>query len=93
MFTINEYFSGKVKSIAFQTADLPATIGVMAPGEYTFDTNSQETMTIISGMLAVQLPGVMEWRAFAVGESFVIAPQQAFHLRTAENTAYLCTYA
>jgi len=36
--TVNTYFDGSVKSIGFQTADLPATVGVMVPGEYTFDT-------------------------------------------------------
>ena len=29
MFEVNEYFEGKVKSIAFDTDTLPATIGVM----------------------------------------------------------------
>ncbi len=32
MFKINQYFDGKVASIAFQTATLPATVGVMAVG-------------------------------------------------------------
>ena len=36
MFKVNEYFDGTVKSIAFGTAEGPATIGVMAPGEYEF---------------------------------------------------------
>lgn len=30
MFKVNEYFDGTVKSIAFGTAEGPATIGVMA---------------------------------------------------------------
>ena len=34
MFEVNEYFDGKVKSIAFKTETLPATAGVMAQGEY-----------------------------------------------------------
>ncbi|HCO60564.1 MAG TPA: hypothetical protein DIT58_10265, partial [Porticoccaceae bacterium] len=32
MLDVNEYFEGRVKSIGFQTATLPATVGVMAPG-------------------------------------------------------------
>jgi len=32
MLKVNEYFDGKVKSIAFETATLPATVGVMVPG-------------------------------------------------------------
>lgn len=41
MFKINEYFDGKVKSIAFETTECPATIGVMAKGEYEFGTSSK----------------------------------------------------
>ena len=93
MFTVNEYYSGQVKSIAFQTATLPATIGVMAPGEYTFGTELLETMTVISGQLTVQLPGTQNWQTFTVGDSFVVAALQKFNLRVTENTAYLCTYA
>ncbi|MBP1733586.1 MAG: hypothetical protein H6Q55_4015 [Deltaproteobacteria bacterium] len=33
MFKVNEYFDGKVKSIAFSPAEGPATVGVMAKGE------------------------------------------------------------
>jgi uncharacterized protein YaiE (UPF0345 family) len=40
MFKVNEYFDGTVKSIAFGTAEGPATIGVMAPGEYEIVKNT-----------------------------------------------------
>ncbi|MEO5339043.1 MAG: pyrimidine/purine nucleoside phosphorylase [Magnetococcus sp. MYC-9] len=93
MFAVNEYFAGHVKSLSFQTATQPATIGVMAPGEYTFGTERQETMTVVSGLLMVQLPGTSAWQAFAVGQSFVVEARREFHLRVTENTAYLCTYA
>ena len=42
MLTTNEYFEGNVKSIAFETSTLPATVGVMAKGEYTFGTDCKE---------------------------------------------------
>jgi len=51
MFKTNEYFEGKVKSIAFETAEGPATIGAMAEGEYEFGTSSQELMSVVSGMM------------------------------------------
>lgn len=51
MFKVNEYFDGKVKSLGFSMADGPATIGVMAPGEYEFGTSSKEYMTVTSGKL------------------------------------------
>ena len=92
MFDVNQYFEGRVTSIAFQTATLPATIGVMKPGEYTFDTNAIETITIVSGALVVQLPESSEWQTFNVGDLFVVAADKAFNLQVAEETAYLCTY-
>ena len=36
MFKTNEYFDGKVKSIALESSEGTATIGVMAKGEYEF---------------------------------------------------------
>ena len=56
MFKVNEYFDGTVKSIAFGTAEGPATIGVMAPGEYEFGTAQREIMHVVSGALTVKLP-------------------------------------
>ena len=32
MFKVNEYFDGKVKSLAFKSMEGQATVGVMAPG-------------------------------------------------------------
>ena len=92
MFKINDYFGGKVKSIAFRTATLPATVGVMAPGEYTFDTQQKETVTVISGALTVRLPDADDWRTFGESEIFVVEAGRTFHLRVAVDTAYLCTY-
>ncbi len=57
MFKVNSYFDGKVTSIAFQGEELPATVGVMAPGEYEFGTSQHEVLTVISGALTVLLPG------------------------------------
>ena len=90
---VNEYFDGKVKSIALQTETLPATVGVMAPGEYTFGTSQDEVMTVVSGALTVKLPGAEEWQTFGQGESFSVAANTSFDLKVAIDTAYFCTYA
>jgi uncharacterized protein YaiE (UPF0345 family) len=92
VFKVNEYFDGKVKSIGFQTATLPATVGVMAPGEYEFGTSQKETMTVVSGELVVKLPGQSSWQTFAAGKSFVVPANAKFQLKVAIDTAYLCTY-
>ena len=57
MFKTNEYFDWKVKSIAFETAEGPATFGVMAAGEYEFGTSIVEFMMVTSGVMSVQQPG------------------------------------
>ena len=92
MFTVNEYFEGKVASIAFQTDSLPATVGVMAIGEYEFDTSQKETMTVVSGALTVKLPNSDTWQTFSTGENFIVDANQSFQLKVAVETAYLCTY-
>ena len=92
MFKINQYFDGQVASIAFQTATLPATVGVMAVGEFEFGTTQKETMTVVSGALTVKLPGSSEWKTFNAGDSFVVPANEKFQLKVEVETAYLCTY-
>ncbi|OUS12472.1 hypothetical protein A9Q89_06195 [Gammaproteobacteria bacterium 53_120_T64] len=92
MLAVNEYFDGKVKSIGFATQTLPATVGVMAPGDYQFATSEREVMTVVSGALSVKLPGRQEWQTFAAGESFEVAADNNFQLQVAVATAYLCVY-
>jgi uncharacterized protein YaiE (UPF0345 family) len=92
MFNVNEYFDGKVTSIAFQTATLPATVGVMAIGEYKFGTSQKEVMTVVSGALIAKLPGSEDWNTYSAGEYFVINANETFHLKVEVETAYFCTY-
>lgn len=92
MFKVNEYFAGKVKSIAFDSAAGPATVGVMAPGEYEFGTSCLEIMQVVSGMLTVMLPGEKKWKSFGPGETFAVPAKQKFQLQVAEDSAYLCLY-
>lgn len=92
MLKVNEYFNGNVKSIGFQTATLPATVGVMAPGEYEFGTSQKEVMTVVSGGLTVKLPGNESWQTFSAGDAFDVPANAKFQLKVAVDTAYLCTY-
>lgn len=92
MLEVNEYFDGNVKSIGFQTATLPATVGVMQRGDYEFNTDKKETMTVVSGTLTVKLPNATDWQTFNTGDSFIIEAQQTFQLTVDVDTAYLCTY-
>lgn len=92
MFKTNEYFEGKVKSIAFTTAEGPATIGVMAAGEYEFGTSTVEYMTVTSGCMTVKLPGETEWKIFRPFDTFVVSKDTKFNLRISSDAAYLCLY-
>jgi uncharacterized protein YaiE (UPF0345 family) len=92
MFKVNEYFDGNVKSIAFGMPEGPASIGVMAAGEYEFGTNQLEVMHVISGALTVKLPGSDDWQTFAAGSQFTVPGDSKFLLQVAIETAYLCEY-
>ncbi|MFC9729796.1 pyrimidine/purine nucleoside phosphorylase [Streptomyces roseolus] len=92
MFKVNEYFDGTVKSIAFTGAEGPATVGVMAPGDYEFGTGKREIMHVVSGALTVKLPGSDDWRTLRAGEKFDVPADSTFRLKVAEETAYLCEY-
>ena len=92
MFKTNEYFDGKVKSIGFTTAEGPATVGVMAAGEYEFGTSTVEVMTVTSGRLSVMLPGGSEWVGYGPNESFTVEADKKFKVRAEQESAYLCLY-
>lgn len=92
MLKVNEYFDGNVKSIGFKTATLPATVGVMAPGEYEFGTSQKETVTVVSGALTVKLPDAADWQTFNEGGTFIVEAGRKFQLKVKIDTAYLCTY-
>ena len=92
MFKTNEYFDGKVKSIAFQTAEKSATVGVMAAGEYVFNTAEKEKMSVISGQLIIQLDTESEIKTFNAGESFDVDANSSFNVSVPADCAYLCEY-
>ena len=92
MFKTNEYFGGNVKSIGFKTSQSPATIGVIAPGEYEFGTSTVEIMTVITGKLAALLPDSANWTDFGPGKSFTVPANKKFKVKAAEDTSYLCLY-
>jgi hypothetical protein len=92
MFKTNEYFDGNVKSIAFETSSCPATVGVIAPGEYEFGTSTVEIMTVIIGKLAALLPDSTKWADFGPGKSFTVPANKKFKVKADEDTSYLCLY-
>jgi len=92
MFKTNEYFDGKVKSIAFDTVEGLATIGVMAKGEYEFGTSTIEHMTVTSGVMTVLLPDETEWKDYKEFETFIVAKDVKFKVKVDGDTSYRCLY-
>ena len=93
MLAVNEYFEGNVKSISFESTTLPATVGVMKVGNYTFNTSQREYVSVICGELSVKLPGTSEFVSFVDGQEFIVEANQSFDLEVPRDTAYLCKYA
>jgi len=92
MFKTNEYFDGKVKSIAFETEEGNATIGVMAEGEYEFGTSTIEYMTVTSGTMTVLLPEATEWKEYKEFETFIVEKDKKFKVKVSGDTSYRCLY-
>jgi len=89
----NIYFDGKVTSRSITCQDgSEKTLGIMLPGEYTFNTDSEELMEIIKGELKVLLPGDEDWREIKGGESFTVAAKSQFSLRITQLTDYCCSF-
>jgi len=85
------YFDGKVQSLAVNTSEGPATVGVIEPGKYTFKTDSAEHVHVVVGTLKSKLPGAA-WQAFARGQSFAVPAHASFDVEAAADVAYLCYY-
>ena len=92
MFKTNEYFDGKVMSIAFESEEGKATIGVMAAGEYEFGTSTVEYMTVTSGVMEVLLPGESQWKTYKAYETFIVDKDQKFKVKMQGDTSYKCIY-
>jgi uncharacterized protein YaiE (UPF0345 family) len=92
MYKTNEYFNGKVKSIAFKTEEGDATIGVMAKGEYEFGTSTIEFMTVTSGTMQVILPNETEWTTYKEYETFRVEKDVKFKVKLEGDTSYKCLY-
>ncbi|HRY31588.1 MAG TPA: pyrimidine/purine nucleoside phosphorylase [Bacteroidales bacterium] len=92
MLKVNEYFDGRVKSIALENEEGKATIGVMEAGEYEFGTATEEEMTVVSGSMRVLLPGETRWQTFSMSEVFIVQANQTFRLRIEKACAYKCIY-
>ncbi|HEY4369729.1 MAG TPA: pyrimidine/purine nucleoside phosphorylase [Steroidobacteraceae bacterium] len=94
MLNHNTYFNGAVQSLGFERNGQRATVGVIAPGEYHFNTGAAERMSVISGQLRVRLGGTAgSWENFPMGTAFEIAANSGFDVQAVGGpAAYLCEF-
>jgi uncharacterized protein YaiE (UPF0345 family) len=90
MLKHNTYFDGKVQSVGYEVNGRRHTVGVVAPGEFHFDTDAPERMTIISGELLVRVKS--EWRAYPAGTAFEVPGKSGFDIRADTAVAYHCEF-
>ncbi len=89
----NVYYDGKVTSrtVEFENGE-SKTLGIMLPGEYSFNTDKAELMEIIAGDAEVKLPGSAEWQKVSEGDSFNVPANSAFDIRVNDVTDYICSF-
>ncbi len=90
---VNVYYDGKVTSRAITLEDgTKQTLGVMLPGEYTFETQAAEIMEMMSGELEIRLPGESEFRKLNTPHTFNVPANASFDLKIKTVTDYCCSY-
>jgi uncharacterized protein YaiE (UPF0345 family) len=87
----NVYFEGKVQSLAVETQQGRATVGVIAPGKYTFTTSTQERMVVTSGTLNVTLPKG-EKKVVGPTQEFIVEANASFDVEATGDVSYICYY-
>ena len=88
----NIYYDGKVTSRTVEFADGSVkSLGIMLPGEYTFNTADREIMEMMSGELDVKLPGE-EYKTLQTPDTFEVPANSSFDLKIKTVTDYCCSY-
>lgn len=88
----NIYYDGSVTSRSVELEDgSTVSLGIMLPGEYTFNTSKAEIMEMLSGNLEVKLPNE-EWKTLSTPESFNVGANSSFEVRVKTVTDYCCSY-
>ncbi|GFO57022.1 UPF0345 protein [Geomonas sp. Red276] len=89
----NIYFDGRCTS---RTVIFPdgskKTLGILLPGEFTFNTGAPELMEFMSGELTVLLPGSTEWVTVKGGEAFEVPANSSFTMKVTTIADYCCSF-
>jgi hypothetical protein len=90
----NVYFDGKVVSYSLTLKDgTKKTLGLIYPGEFTFNTGAPERMDITAGACKYRLKGADGWSACEAGGHFLVPGDSSFDLSVESGTAeYVCSF-
>lgn len=90
----NIYFDGGVTSHTLFFADgSKKTVGIIAPGDYHFNTGAPERMEIIAGACRVRLAGSNDWIGFSAGTWFDVPGNSGFDIAVDAGFAeYVCSF-
>ena len=89
----NIYFDGKVTSRTVKFADgSHKTLGVMLPGDYSFNTEAAESMEILAGSMDIRLAGSDDWNTYRAGTQFEVPANSSFDLKVTAAADYCCSY-
>jgi uncharacterized protein YaiE (UPF0345 family) len=92
MLKHNSYFDGGVQSIGFDRNGLKATVGVIAPRQFHFNTDAAERMTVVSGTLRANIAGA-GWIVYSAGTYFEVPAKSGFDVEAVGGpAAYLCEF-
>jgi purine/pyrimidine-nucleoside phosphorylase len=89
----NVYFDGKCVSHTVTLADgTRKSVGVVLPGQLTFNTGAPERMECVAGRCEYRLAGSDEWRPSGPGDSFSVPANSSFDIRVGEAYHYICHF-
>ncbi len=90
----NVYFEGKVISHSLMFADgTKKTLGLIYLGEFEFNTEAAEGMTITAGTCRVQQRGEDGWITYNEGDTFHISANSSFRIAVDEGVCqYICSF-
>lgn len=89
----NVYFDGKVVSHTVLFADgSRKTLGLIYPGQFTFNTGAPEKMEIVAGTCRARQAGG-QWTAYTAGTFFKVAGNSSFDIAVDDGVAeYICSF-
>jgi uncharacterized protein YaiE (UPF0345 family) len=92
MLKHNSYFDGAVQSVGFERNGRKSTVGVIGAGEFQFNTDAAERMTVVSGELWVKRRGQAEFCFCPAGTSFEVPAKSGFEVKAELPAGYVCEF-